>query len=108
MRPQTMLNPLTGVIDATTPDSETGRRFSLMVRQFLADAPRYQLYRAELSLMLSDWQTSGAQLNAVIERSPALMEIKPLATAQNGWENFLRLRGRENKFYVLGRFFEGL
>jgi len=79
MRPQTMLNPLTGVIDATTPDSETGRRFSLMVRQFLADAPRYQLYRAELSLMLSDWQTSGAQLNAVIERSPALMEIKPLA-----------------------------
>lgn len=79
MRPQTMLSPLTGVIDAATPDSETGRRFSLMVRQFLADAPRYQLYRAELGLMLSDWQTAGAQLNTVIERSPALKEIKPLA-----------------------------
>ena len=79
MRPQTMLSPLTGVIDAATPDSETARKFSLMVRQFLDDAPRYQLYRAELSLMLSDWQTSGTQLNAVIERSPALKEIKPLA-----------------------------
>ena len=79
MRPQTMLSPLTGVIDAATPDSDTGRKFSLMVRQFLDDAPRYQLHRAELSLMLADWHTSGAQLNASIDRSPALQEIRPLA-----------------------------
>jgi hexosaminidase len=79
MRPQTMLSPLTGVIDATTPDSETGRKFSEMVRQFLGDAPRYQLYRAELSNVLTQWQTSGSQLHPVIDRSPALKEIKPLA-----------------------------
>jgi hexosaminidase len=57
MRPQTMLSPLTGVIDATPPDSDTARKFSWMVGEFLKDAPRYQLYRAELLEMLADWQT---------------------------------------------------
>ena len=79
VRPQTMLSPLTGVVDATVPDSDTARRFSFMVKEFLNDAPRYQLYRAELSEMLSDWQTAGASLDPVIDRSPALKEIKPLA-----------------------------
>jgi len=50
-----------------------------MVREFLNDGPRYQLYRAELSQMLGDWQTAGASLGPVIDRSPALREIKPLA-----------------------------
>jgi len=78
-RPQTMLSPLTGVVDATTPDSETARKFSWMVSEFLNDGPRYQLYRAELSDMLAGWQNSGAALGPVIDRSPALKEIKPLA-----------------------------
>ncbi|HKR13910.1 MAG TPA: family 20 glycosylhydrolase [Pyrinomonadaceae bacterium] len=78
MRPQTMLSPLTGVIDAATPDAEGGRKFSWMVKEFLADAPRYQLYRAELTQMLTDWQASGAMLDPMIDRSPALKEIKPL------------------------------
>ena len=29
--------------------------------------------------MLSDWQSSGASLGPMIDRSPALKEIKPLA-----------------------------
>jgi hypothetical protein len=78
MRPQTMLSPLTGVIDAATPDAEGARRFSWMVKEFVADAPRYQLYRAELTQMLSEWQESGAALGPMIDRSPALKEIKPL------------------------------
>ena len=78
MRPQTMLSPLTGVVDAATPDAEGARRFSWMVKEFLADAPRYQLYRAELTQMLRDWQASGAALEPMIDRSPALREIKPL------------------------------
>jgi len=79
VRPQTMLSPLTGVVDATLPDSDTARRFSWMVREFLNDGPRYQLYRAELNEMLADWQTSAASLAPMIDRSPALKEIKPLA-----------------------------
>jgi hexosaminidase len=78
-RPQTMLSPLTGAVDAATPDSEVARRFALMVNEFLNDAPRFQLYRTELGQMLADWQTSGASLEPVIDRSPALREIKPLA-----------------------------
>jgi hexosaminidase len=78
-RPQTMLSPLTGVVDATLPDSEAARKFAWMVDAFLADAPRYQLYRAELSQMLADWQTSGATLEPLIDRSPSLKEVKPLA-----------------------------
>lgn len=79
MRPQTMLSPLTGAVDATTPDSETARKFSWMVQEFLNDGPRFQLYRPELGQMLADWQTSGASLGPIIDRSPALKEIKPLA-----------------------------
>jgi hexosaminidase len=79
MRPQTMLSPLTGVIDATPPDSEAARKFSSMVREFLNDGPRYQLYRSELGEMLAGWQNAGASLGPVIDRSPALKEIKPLA-----------------------------
>jgi hexosaminidase len=78
-RPQTMLSPLTGVVDATTPDSETARKFAWMLEAFLGDAPRFQLYRTELGQMLSDWQTSGATLEPIIDRSPSLTEVKPLA-----------------------------
>jgi len=79
LRPQIMLNPLTGVVDATTPDSVTGRQFAAMVRDFLKDGPRYQLYRSELTEALAHWQTSGDQLDPVIAQSPALKEIQPLA-----------------------------
>jgi hexosaminidase len=80
-RPQTMLSPLTGVVDATLPDSEAGRRFAFMVDAFLADAPRYHLYRSELGQMLAEWQTAGAALEPLIDRSPALKEVKPLANS---------------------------
>jgi hexosaminidase len=87
VRPQNMLSPLTGVVDAATPDSDAARRFSWMVKEFLEDAPRFQLYRSELTQMLGDWQNSGASLGPVIDRSPALREIKPLA------ENLTQLGG---------------
>ncbi|HEY2960819.1 MAG TPA: family 20 glycosylhydrolase [Pyrinomonadaceae bacterium] len=78
-RPQTMLSPLTGVVDAATPDSEAARNFAFMVEAFLNDAPRFQLYREELGQALRDWQTSGATLEPLIDRSPSLKEVKPLA-----------------------------
>ena len=74
-----MLSPLTGVVDATAPDSEAARKFAFMVDAFLKDAPRYQLYREELGQILRDWQTAGATLEPLIDRSSALKEVKPLA-----------------------------
>ncbi len=79
VRPQTMLSPLTGAVDAAKPDSKAARKFAGMVDGFLADAPRFLLYRAEMTKMLGDWQSAGVSLEPTIDRSPALKEIRPLA-----------------------------
>jgi len=79
VRPQTMLSPLTGLIDAARPDSAEARRFALMVEELLTDAPRLQLHRDEIRDVLAGWQDAGLALEPVIDRSPALMEVRPLA-----------------------------
>src|SRR5205823_2171338 len=42
VRPQTMLSPLTGLVDASRPDSDEARRFAALVDGLLSDAPRFQ------------------------------------------------------------------
>jgi hexosaminidase len=79
MRPQTMLSPLTGLVDAARPDSEAARRFTTNVDAFLSDAPRFALYRPDLERTLVEWQTAGRALGPIIDRSPALQEARPLA-----------------------------
>ena len=78
VRPQTMLSPLTGLVDAVTPDSEAAREFNLMVDGFLSDAPRFQLYRQDIANVFADWHASSLALNPIIDRSPALEEARPL------------------------------
>jgi len=79
MRPQTMLSPLTGLVDAARPDSEAARQFKANVDAFLSDAPRFALYRPDLEHTLVEWQTAGRALGPTIDRSPALQEARPLA-----------------------------
>lgn len=79
MRPQTMLSPLTGLVDAARPDSEAGRRFAANVDAFLSDAPRFALYRENLETTLAEWETASRGLGPMIDRSPALQEARPLA-----------------------------
>jgi hexosaminidase len=78
-RPQTMLSPLTGLVDAARPDSETARRFAQMVDLLLADAPRFEARAVELRAMLAEWHGVGPELEALVEGSPALWEARPLA-----------------------------
>jgi hypothetical protein len=73
-----MLSPLTGLVDAVPPDSEVARKFTLMIDGLLSDAPRFQLYRQEISNALADWHASSLALNPMIDRSPALEEARPL------------------------------
>src|ERR1700730_9536433 len=80
MRPQTMLSPLTGLVDAARPDSETARHFASHVDAFLSDAPRFALYRPNLERTLAEWQTAGRALGPMIDRSPALQEARPLVS----------------------------
>src|SRR5438045_2503724 len=79
MRPQTMLSPLTGLVDAARPDSETARHFNSNVDAFLADVPRFALYRSELERTMAEWQTASRALGPMIDQSPALHEARPLA-----------------------------
>jgi hexosaminidase len=95
-RPQTMLSPLTGLIDGTRPESETARHFSKMVDAFLADAPRLDLYRANINGTLVEWRAAGLALGPMIDQSPALREARPLANnlsdiAQVGLEAMIHL-----------------
>ena len=78
-RPATMLSPLTGLVDAARPDSEAARRFALMVDGLLSDAPRFQLYAQNIKDTLSEWREVEPALDALMEKSPALFEAKPLA-----------------------------
>jgi len=96
MRPQTMLSPLSGLIDSTQPDSQTARNFAEMVNAFIADAPRFDLYRANINAALLEWRTAGLELGPMIDQSPALQEARPLANnlstlAQVGQEAMLYL-----------------
>src|SRR5438132_1739442 len=79
MRPQTMLSPLTGLVDAARPDSETARHFTSNIDAFLSDAPRFTLYRSDLERTLAEWQTASRALGPMIDQSPALQEARPLA-----------------------------
>lgn len=79
MRPQTMLSPLTGLIDAARPDSETARRFSSAVDNLISDVPRFAVYRRGINDTLAEWHTAGLALSPLIDRSPALQEARPLA-----------------------------
>jgi hexosaminidase len=78
-RPQTMLSPLTGLIDAARPDSAAARGFSRRVNLILSDAPRFALHFSTLRDTLASWRDAGPVLEALIDRSPALAEARPLA-----------------------------
>jgi hexosaminidase len=81
MRPQTMLSPLTGLVDTARPDSETARQFAANVDAFLSDAPRFAIYRPNLERTLADWTTASRDLGPMIDRSPALQEARPLVSS---------------------------
>jgi hexosaminidase len=78
-RPQTMLSPLTGLVDAARPDSAAARGFSRRVNLLLSDAPRFALHFSTLRDTLTSWRDAGPVLEVLIDRSPALAEARPLA-----------------------------
>jgi hexosaminidase len=78
-RPQTMLSPLTGLVDAARPDSRASRNFARLVDGLLLDAPRFESRSEEIQTTLTSWRDAGTQLEAMIDKSPALHEARPLA-----------------------------
>jgi hexosaminidase len=78
-RPQTMLSPLTGLIDAARPDSEAARRFAATVDALLADAPRFEARADMARAEMMRWRNVSPELDVLMDNSPALHEAKPLA-----------------------------
>lgn len=78
-RPQTMLAPLTGLVDAARPDSDEARRLHALVDGLLSDAPRFESHAGELRDLLARWRDAAPELEAMIDAAPALQEARPLA-----------------------------
>jgi len=78
VRPQTMLSPLTGLIDAAQADARSAREFNKLVKTY-AKNNDFQNALIPLSVFFADWKNSGAVLKEQIEKAPALTEAKPLA-----------------------------
>jgi hexosaminidase len=77
-RPQTMLSPLTGLIDAANTDAPSARKFNRAASELIAG--KDSVANAEkLRQMLSDWRSSQNDLQNLMENSPALAEAKQLA-----------------------------
>lgn len=78
-RPQTMLSPLTGLIDAAQPDAPGARAFNRAVDEMLAGINRAE-NAAKLRSMISEWRASETGLQNIMENAPALAEARQLAT----------------------------
>lgn len=80
----TMLNPLTGLADATRPDSFAARDFVQLVDRLLTDAPRFDSSAYRLRNTLTLWRDTAIELQPMMDDSPALHEARPLAKDLSG------------------------
>jgi len=74
-RPQTMIDPLTGLIDAATPDAPGRRKMDRLVRDLLSGSGSRDALAAEFSA----WKHASEELKELFEVSPGLFEAKQLA-----------------------------
>ena len=85
-RKQTMLSPLTGLVDAAQADAPRARLFNLAVDEMISgkavnSAPN-------IRSMLSEWGDAQRKLMPLMDNSAALAEAKPLA---ENWGNLIAL-----------------
>jgi hexosaminidase len=81
LRPATQMMPLTRFVDAASADSLMARRITALVDALAGDAPAYRAGRAELAEVFRQWRGIRPDVDVLIERAPALAEVKPLAVA---------------------------
>ena len=77
MRPQSMLAPLTGLIDAAQPDAAGARRFNKAVDEMLGGVNVTE-NATRIRSMITEWRAAEADLQSIVENSPALAEAKQL------------------------------
>ena len=93
-RKQTMLSPLTGLIDAANTDAPNARIFNRMVEEMLLENSASKA--KEIRSMLTEWHDAANELTPVMGKSAGLAEAKPLV---EDWRN-LTLIGLEAVSYL--------
>ena len=78
VRPQTMLSPLTGLIDAAQADANEARKFNKLVQK-IGINKSFSADSAKLKAIFSDWKNAGIILKSQIENASALTEAKQFA-----------------------------
>ena len=76
-RPQTMLSPLTGLIDAANTDAPNARIFNRAASELIAGKDS-AMNAENIRQMLSDWRSSQDDLQNLMANSPALAEAKQI------------------------------
>jgi hexosaminidase len=71
--------PLNRLVDVIRPESEVARRFSLLVDSRLAFPSEESADSEEIRGLLTEWRANHARLQAILEQSYLLKEIRPLA-----------------------------
>lgn len=77
-RKQTMLDPLTGLIDAAQADAKGARKFNKMIARMISKKD-FSSDTRSLKKIFSDWRDAGGELEDMMQTSPALFEAKQLA-----------------------------
>ncbi|MGD1078445.1 MAG: family 20 glycosylhydrolase [Candidatus Sulfotelmatobacter sp.] len=71
--------PLTRMIDAVSPESDTARRFSDLVQTFAQSGYKDQAVEAWIRRYLTTWRDNDAKLHPLLEQSFGLQEDVPLS-----------------------------
>ena len=85
-RPQNMLSPLTGLVDAAQADAPQARMFNNAVDEMLTDNSAANA--ESIRQMLTDWSDTATKLQPQMENSAALAEAGPLVA---DWKNLSQI-----------------
>ena len=72
-------SPLTRLIDAVYPESDTAQEFSALVQKFLQNGTKDQSTETQIRIMLTMWRDNDARLEPLLAKSSLLQEDAPLS-----------------------------
>ena len=71
--------PLTRMIDAVSPESETARQFGDLVQTFVQSGYKDQAAEAQIRMWLTTWRDNDARLHPLLDQTFLLQEDAPLS-----------------------------
>ena len=80
----TQLSPFTHLVDAVVADPSAGRQFESLVDGLLADGPKFEHNRTELTQVFASWRMAAPQVTQIIDSRPNLLEVAPRAAEFDG------------------------